>query len=124
MQTMIGIGYGKNSVQYSGVLAGVFDNFFGGLKPRILSYGNRRYCKITSSSSTDNYGVIIFVASGGFMVITITGAPNPKIIIQSSDNVASVSKSGLTTTLDAGNTYSHCLVLIGGSLGKAGIVIE
>ena len=58
------------------------------------------------------------------MVITIIDSSDPIIRIESSDNVASVSKSGLTTTLDAGNTYSHCLVLIGGSLGKAGIVIE
>ena len=60
----------------------------------------------------------------GFIIIYVTTNPEPSIIFQSPECSATAKKDGLTTTLDVGNNYSHSLVLIGGTLGDANIVVQ
>ena len=101
--------------------------FFCELNSKILIGTNRRYIKVVSNSSNDNWGGIFLVTNIGINLISINGLSAPNIVWSSTSPTKVTVNNGednpLETIIDTGDTYSHILAMPVGSISRSKIEI-
>ena len=97
------------------------------LNSKVLVSTDRRYIKVVSNSSNDNWGGIFLVTNIGINLISINGLSAPKIVWSSTSPTKVTVNNGednpLETIIDTGDTYSHILAMPVGSIGRSKIEI-
>ena len=96
------------------------------LNSKILIGENKRYIKVVSNSSSDNWGGILLATNRNISLVSISGKNAPEIVWSSASPATVTVKSGesnpLETIIDAG-PGSHILAMPIGSISRSRITI-